>query len=86
MAADTQVPAEYGHAWQAFVTVVGEDAPLPRGEIMGSLHAAGIAARPGTHYSPDLGLYRDGQPRRETLSDRGEAARSKAWLCPCTTG
>jgi dTDP-4-amino-4,6-dideoxygalactose transaminase len=53
------VPAGCRHAWQAFVTVVGDDAPLPRNAIMEQLHERGIATRPGTHCVPELGVYRE---------------------------
>jgi dTDP-4-amino-4,6-dideoxygalactose transaminase len=53
-----QVPRGYEHAWQAYVTVVDEDAPLPRNEIMQRLHDRGVATRPGTHAVTELGVYR----------------------------
>ena len=46
------------HSWQAYVTVVDEDAPVPRNELMARLHAAGVATRPGTHAVTELGYYR----------------------------
>ena len=52
------VPTGYTHAWQSFVTVVGEDAPLPRNEIMQRLQEQGISTRPGTHAVTELGYYR----------------------------
>ncbi len=55
-----QEPAQGRHAWQAFVcTVDPARAPLPRNEMMESLHAAGIATRPGTHAVHMLGYYRE---------------------------
>ena len=52
------VPSGYRHAWQAFVTVVSSDAPMPRNEIMERLQSAGIGTRPGTHSVTGLGYYR----------------------------
>jgi perosamine synthetase len=48
-----------GHAWQAYVAVVEDDAPVPRNELMDQLHGEGIATRPGTHCLVELGAYRD---------------------------
>jgi dTDP-4-amino-4,6-dideoxygalactose transaminase len=56
--APPEVPEGRGPAWQAYVTVLAEDAPLPRLEVMRGLHARGIATRPGTHAVTELGLYR----------------------------
>ena len=54
------VPAGYGHAWQAFVTVVDEvAAPAPRNDIMETLQEAGISTRPGTHAVTELGYYKN---------------------------
>jgi perosamine synthetase len=53
------VPDGYEHGWQAFVTVVGEGAPMERNQIMEALQERGIGTRPGTHSVPDLGAYRD---------------------------
>ncbi len=53
------VPDGYHHAWQAFVTVVAPDAPLPRNEVMARLEKAGVSTRPGTHAVPTLGYYRN---------------------------
>ena len=54
------VPADYDHAWQAFVTYVDPaKAPMTRNEIMDRLQQAGIATRPGTHAVHLLGYYRD---------------------------
>lgn len=52
------VPDGYGHAWQAYVTVVGDDAPLPRDQLMARLAERGVATRPGTHAVTSLGWYR----------------------------
>jgi dTDP-4-amino-4,6-dideoxygalactose transaminase len=58
----------YSHAWQSFVTVVGEDAPVERDTLMDRLlDEHGVSTRPGTHCVTNLGLYR----RRE---DRGVGA------------
>jgi dTDP-4-amino-4,6-dideoxygalactose transaminase len=54
------IAANYGHAWQAFVTVVDEtSAPAPRNDIMETLQDAGISTRPGTHAVTELGYYKD---------------------------
>jgi perosamine synthetase len=54
-----QAPNSGNHAWQAYVTYVDPvRAPLPRNEIMGRLHAMGVATRPGTHSVHMLGYYR----------------------------
>lgn len=52
------VPDDYGHAWQAFVTLVHEDAPCSRDELMAILHDRGISTRPGTHAVTETGFYR----------------------------
>ncbi len=52
------VPDGYGHAWQSFVTTVGEHAPFPRNQIMQTLHERGISTRPGTHAVTELAFYR----------------------------
>jgi dTDP-4-amino-4,6-dideoxygalactose transaminase len=54
-----EVPAGYGHAWQAYVTVVGDDAPAERNVLMKTLQEKGISTRPGTHAVTELGLYRE---------------------------
>ena len=41
-----EVPPDYGHAWQAYVTVVGAGSPLPRNELMAALLEDGISTRP----------------------------------------
>jgi perosamine synthetase len=57
------VPAGYDHAWQSFVTVVGDDAPAPRNELMLRLADRGISTRPGTHAVTELGAYADANGR-----------------------
>jgi perosamine synthetase len=52
-------PADYGHAWQAYVTVVGDDAPADRNSLMKALQERGISTRPGTHAVTELDLYRE---------------------------
>ena len=48
------------HAWQAFVCMVDPArAPMSRNAMMGRLHAAGVATRPGTHAVHMLGYYRE---------------------------
>lgn len=58
-----RVPDGYGHAWQAFVTTITDDAPAPRNEIMRRLHERGISTRPGTHAVTELGVYREERGR-----------------------
>ena len=54
------VPEGDSHAWQSYVVRVDPDAaPMPRDEIMETLHARGVATRPGTHAVHTLGYYRD---------------------------
>jgi len=53
------VPEGSGHGWQAFVTVVGEGAPMPRDEIMAALQELGISTRPGTHAISELAYWRN---------------------------
>jgi perosamine synthetase len=53
-----EVPDGYQHAWQSYCTLVRDDAPIPRNEIMRRLHELGIGTRAGTHAVPDLGYYR----------------------------
>lgn len=52
------LPNGFSHAWQAFVTVVQDDAPAPRNELMARLQAKGVSTRPGTHAVTELGYYR----------------------------
>ncbi len=54
-----EVPEGHDHAWQAYVTVVDADAPVPRDALMARLQDAGIATRPGTHAVTELGAYRE---------------------------
>ncbi len=49
----------YGHAWQSYVTVVAEDAPAPRDDLMTRLQERGVSTRPGTHAVTELRAYRD---------------------------
>jgi len=53
------VPPGYRHAWQAFVTVVEEGAPISRDGLIARLQERGVASRPGTHFIPELTLYRE---------------------------
>lgn len=53
-----RVDEEYLHGYQAFVTLVAEDAPCDRDTLAGKLEDAGIATRPGTHAAHALGYYR----------------------------
>ncbi len=52
------VPEGYDHAWQAYVTLVDDDAPVPRNELMSRLHEMGVSTRPGTHAVTELAYYR----------------------------
>jgi dTDP-4-amino-4,6-dideoxygalactose transaminase len=53
------VPEGFVHAWQAYVTCVGADAPLSRDALMAALARRGVATRPGTHAVPELRWYRE---------------------------
>jgi len=54
-----RMDADYGHAWQSYVTWVDEaKAPAARNQIMEALQARGVSTRPGTHAVHMLGLYR----------------------------
>lgn len=53
------VPAGYGHAWQAYVTLIDKDkAPLDRNGVLAKLADQGIGGRAGTHAVTRLGAYR----------------------------
>ena len=52
-------PDNCRHGWQSYVTVVRDDAPRPRNELMRELHELGVSTRPGTHCVPDLDVYRE---------------------------
>lgn len=58
-----RVPRGYGHAWQAYVCVVNEQAPASREELMARLQARGVATRPGTHAVTELGAYQQWRGR-----------------------
>jgi dTDP-4-amino-4,6-dideoxygalactose transaminase len=51
------VPAGCVHAYQAYVTLLSEDAPLTRDELARRLHDRGIATRQGTHAVHALDYY-----------------------------
>ena len=51
------VPDGYDHAWQSYVTLVEDDCPAPRNELMLRLQERGISTRPGTHAVTELGAY-----------------------------
>lgn len=55
--APPSVPQGYGHGWQSFVAVVGDDAPAARDDLMARLHERGVSTRPGTHAVTELGVY-----------------------------
>jgi dTDP-4-amino-4,6-dideoxygalactose transaminase len=68
------------HAWQAYVTVVDDEAPVARNDLMARLHELGVATRPGTHSVPSTGYYRrrrdietDGFPVASRLQERSMA-------------
>jgi dTDP-4-amino-4,6-dideoxygalactose transaminase len=52
------VPEGYVHGYQAFVTLVAEDAPCDRDTVAARLEEAGVATRPGTHAAHAVGYYR----------------------------
>ena len=52
------VPDGYVHGYQAFVTLVADNAPCHRDTLAGRLEDAGIATRPGTHAAHAVGYYR----------------------------
>jgi perosamine synthetase len=51
-------PAGVRHAWQAYVALVQDDAPISRNDLLAGLQAVGIAGRPGTHSVVGLDVYR----------------------------
>ncbi|MCS6980528.1 MAG: DegT/DnrJ/EryC1/StrS family aminotransferase [Flavobacteriales bacterium] len=54
------VPEDYGHGWQSYVTTVLPDqAPMPRNDLMEYLQQRGISTRPGTHAVHMLAYYRE---------------------------
>ena len=53
-----EAPEGYRHAWQSFVTVLTDDAPVARDRLMDRLLRRGVHTRPGTHAVPELGYYR----------------------------
>ena len=53
------VPSGYDHGWQAYVSVVADDAPRTRDEVLAAMHERGIGGRPGTHSVPSLTAYRE---------------------------
>src|SRR5262249_11659138 len=69
-------PREYAHAWQAYVAMVADDAPLRRDEVLSRLQKLGIAGRPGTHSVVGLAAYRKRfgtDPARFPVATRAEA-------------
>jgi len=46
------------HTYQSYVTLVAEDSPLSRNDIMQKLEDAGISTRQGTHAVHTLGYYK----------------------------
>lgn len=51
-------PPGLRHAWQSFVCVLAEDAPIGRDALIDYLESRGIGARPGTHAVSELPAYR----------------------------
>ncbi|MGQ0704268.1 MAG: DegT/DnrJ/EryC1/StrS family aminotransferase [Gemmatimonadales bacterium] len=81
-------PPDYRHAWQAFVTVVDEHAPLSRDRLMTRLQEKGVATRPGTHLVPELTLYRERigfEPERYPVATRLGAQALAIPLHNCMT-
>ena len=69
-------PAGYDHAWQAYVGLVAEDAPVSRNAILQHLQTLGIAGRPGTHSVVGLDVYhrlRGTRPEDFPVATRMEA-------------
>jgi dTDP-4-amino-4,6-dideoxygalactose transaminase len=52
-------PPDGRHAWQAFVCMVSDDAPIGRNELMDELARRGVSTRPGTHAVHLQGYYTD---------------------------
>ena len=52
------VPPNSKHTYQSYVTLVVEDSPLSRNDIMQKLEDAGISTRQGTHAVHTLGYYK----------------------------
>ncbi|TSE31343.1 UDP-4-amino-4-deoxy-L-arabinose--oxoglutarate aminotransferase [Tepidimonas taiwanensis] len=54
-----KVPTGYGHAWQAYVTLIDKDkSPLDQNSVLARLAEKGIGGRAGTHAVTRLGAYR----------------------------
>ena len=86
-----RVPAEPeggNHAWQAYVTVVEDDAPIGRNDLMARLHELGVATRPGTHSVPTTGYLPAPTRRRDVDWIPGgleSLAGADAWPSRSTT-
>ena len=52
------VPSNCKHTYQSYVTLVAEDSPLSRNDIMQKLEDAEISTRQGTHAVHTLGYYK----------------------------
>ena len=52
------VPPNSKHTYQSYVTLVTEDSPLSRNDIMQKLEDAEISTRQGTHSVHTLGYYK----------------------------
>ena len=76
------VPAGHDHAWQAFVTVVGGDAPMSRDALMDQLLERGVSTRPGTHCVTNLGLYRGRGDRGVGSSPVAESLERQTMALP----
>jgi len=69
-------PTGYGHAWQAYVALVSDDAPIGRNALLQRLQDNGIAGRPGTHSVVGLEVYqrlRGTRPEDYPVATRMEA-------------
>lgn len=51
-------PVGFRHAWQSFVCVLAEDAPIGRDALIDHLESRGVSTRPGTHAVSELPAYR----------------------------
>ena len=67
------------------MTLVDDDAPLTRDELLAALHELGIGARPGTHAVTELGVYRRRRdPGHDCCPVAAELARAR-WRSRSTT-
>lgn len=71
-------PGDGGHAWQAFVCYVEDDAPITRNDLMERLDGEGVSTRPGTHAVHMVGAYRHQHAPDDFPSARDADRRSMA--------